>query len=76
MADVKISDLSATGTLTGAEEIPATQSGSTVKVTVQEILDEVPVAAAQADSTATDVAGVVVDLNALLAKLKSAGLMS
>ena len=74
--DVKISALSAAGTITGAEEIPATQSGSTVKVTVQEILDEVPVAAAQSDSTATDVAGVVVDLNALLAKLKAAGLMS
>ena len=76
MADVKISALSAAGALTGAEEIAATQSSSTVKVTVQEILDEVPVAAAQSDSTATDVAGVVVDLNALLAKLKAAGLMS
>ncbi len=32
-------------------------------------------AEAQADSTATDVAGVVADLNALLAKLKTAGLM-
>lgn len=30
----------------------------------------------QANSTATDVAGVVADLNSLLAKLKSAGLMS
>ena len=76
MSDVKISALSSAGSLTGAEEIPATQSGSTVKVTVQEILDEVPVAASQSDSTATDVAGVVVDLNALLAKLKAAGLMS
>lgn len=32
-------------------------------------------AAAQADSTATDVAGLVTDFNALLAKLKAAGIM-
>lgn len=31
--------------------------------------------AAQADSTATDVAGLVTDFNALLAKLKAAGMM-
>lgn len=31
--------------------------------------------AAQADSTATDVAGLVTDLNALLAKARTAGLM-
>jgi hypothetical protein len=30
----------------------------------------------QANSTATDVAGVVTDLNALLAKLQAAGLMA
>ena len=76
MADVKISALSAAGTVTGAEEIPVTQSGSTVKLTVQEILDEVPVAAAQVDSVATDVATLKTDFNALLAKLKAAGLMS
>lgn len=35
-----------------------------------------PKAAKQADSTATDVAGVVTDLNALIAKLKAAGLMA
>lgn len=32
-------------------------------------------AAFQADSTATTIAGLVVDFNALLAKLKAAGLM-
>lgn len=32
--------------------------------------------AAQADSTATDVAGLKTDLNALLAKLRSAGVIS
>ena len=33
-------------------------------------------AATQANSTATDVAGLVTDFNALLAKLKAAGLMN
>jgi hypothetical protein len=33
-------------------------------------------AAFQADSVATDVAGLVTDFNALLAKLKAAGLMT
>ncbi|WP_396021749.1 MULTISPECIES: head fiber protein [Bacillus subtilis group] len=33
-------------------------------------------AAAQADSTATDVEGLVADLNALLAKLKTAKIMA
>lgn len=32
--------------------------------------------AAQAASTATDVAGVVADLNSLIAKLKASGLMA
>ena len=36
----------------------------------------VPQATTQADSTATDVAGVVADLNALISKLKTAGLMA
>ena len=35
-----------------------------------------PIAENQADSTATDVAGLVADFNALLAKLKAAGLMA
>ncbi|KXI97568.1 Head fiber protein [Bacillus cereus] len=34
-----------------------------------------PVAENQVDSTATDVAGLVTDFNALLAKLKASGLM-
>ena len=33
-------------------------------------------AAAQADSTATDVAGLVTDFNALLAKLRAAGIIA
>lgn len=40
------------------------------------IVPEIPVAANQADSTATDVTALVTDFNALLAKLKAAGLMA
>lgn len=39
MADIKISDLSAAGTLTGTEEIPIVQSSTTVKATAQDIAD-------------------------------------
>ena len=49
--------------------------GTTKKLMVPTYPD-VPVAANQADSTATEVAGLVVDFNALLAKLKAAGLMT
>lgn len=44
---------------------------------LKEYIDELQgrVAAAQADSTATDVAGIVADFNALLQKLRDAGLM-
>ncbi len=35
-----------------------------------------PIAENQVDSTATDVVGLVADFNALLAKLKAAGLMA
>ena len=37
---------------------------------------EVPEAENQAESTATDIAGLLADFNALLAKLKTAGLMA
>lgn len=40
------------------------------------IMPEMPVAANQTDSEATTIAGLVTDFNALLAKLKSAGLMA
>ena len=39
------------------------------------IPDEAPVAAAQADSTATDVTELVADFNSLLAKLRAAGII-
>lgn len=48
--------------------------GAWVKVGVDAVIDRV--AAHQANSTATDVAGVVTDFNALLAKLIAAGLMA
>lgn len=48
--------------------------GAWVKVGVDAVIDRV--AAHQANSTAGDVAGVVTDLNALLAKLIAAGLMA
>jgi len=75
MSDVKISSLPAAAALTNAEEIPAVQSGSTVKVTVQELLDLVPVAAPVPDSVATDVAELVIDYNSLLASLRTAGII-
>lgn len=42
------------------------------------ILNEIyeRIATAQSDSTSSDVAGIVVDFNSLLAKLRTAGLMS
>jgi len=39
MADKKISQLDAAASLTGTEEVPVVQSGSTVKTTVQDIAD-------------------------------------
>lgn len=40
------------------------------------VVPEIPTAANQVDSIATDAAGLVTDFNALLAKLKAAGLMA
>lgn len=40
------------------------------------VVPEIPAAANQANSAATEVAGLVTDFNALLAKLKAAGLMT
>lgn len=40
------------------------------------VVPEFPVADAQTDSTATELAGLVTDFNALLDKLKTAGLMA
>ena len=49
--------------------------GGTFEVKAGATLTGLPKAANQAASTATDVAGLKTDLNALLTKLKAAGLM-
>jgi hypothetical protein len=50
--------------------------GGTLEIKQEASVTGLPVAENQADSTATDVAGVVTDFNALLTKLKAAGLMA
>ena len=49
--------------------------GGTLEIKQEASVTGLPIAENQADSTATDVAGLVADFNALLAKLKAAGLM-
>ena len=49
--------------------------GGTLEIKEGAVLLGLPQAAKQADSTATTIAGLVTDFNALLAKLKAAGLM-
>lgn len=50
--------------------------GGTLEVLSGATVTGLPVAENQADSVATTVAGLVTDFNALLAKLKAAGLMA
>lgn len=50
--------------------------GGTLEVLPGASVTGLPAAENQADSTATDVAGLVTDFNALLAKLKAVGLMA
>ena len=50
--------------------------GGTLEVLPGASVTGLPAAENQADSTAADVAGLVTDFNALLAKLKAAGLMA
>lgn len=49
--------------------------GGTLEIKQEALITGFPIAENQADSTATDVAGLVTDFNALLSKLKAAGLM-
>ncbi len=49
--------------------------GGILEIKQEASVTGLPIADNQADSTATDVAGLVTDFNALLAKLKTAGLM-
>lgn len=75
--------LPATDTTLGGVKAAVKTETDTVSVAVDEdgtlyvptYPEEITPATNQADSTATDVAGVVTDFNALLAKLKAAGLM-
>lgn len=46
-----------------------------VLIAMQAQVGSITPAVAQADSTATDAAGVVTDFNALLAKLRTAGIL-
>ncbi len=50
--------------------------GGTLEIKQGASVTGFPAAANQADSTATDTVGLVTDFNALLAKLKAAGLMA
>jgi hypothetical protein len=50
--------------------------GGTLEIAEGASVTGLPVAANQVNSTATDAAGLVTDFNALLAKLKAAGLMT
>jgi hypothetical protein len=75
----------ASATALGGVKAAAKEETDTVPVKIGEdgilyvpaypVVPEVPVAANQADSTATDVTGLVADFNALLTKLKAVGLM-
>lgn len=49
--------------------------GGTMEILPGASVTGLSVAENQADSTATDIAGLVADFNALLSKLKAAGLM-
>lgn len=50
--------------------------GGTLEILEGASVTGLPTAENQVDSTATDTAGLVTDFNALLAKLKAAGLMA
>lgn len=60
----------------GASASTAAAGNHTHAAATTTVLGFVKMAAAQANSTATDAAGLVVDFNALLAKLKAAGLIA
>jgi len=50
--------------------------GGTLEIKPEATVTGLPKAAAQADSTATTVAGLVADFNSLLAKLRAAGYLA
>ena len=49
--------------------------GGTLVIEEGAVIEGLPSAEAQADSTASTIAGLVVDFNALLVKLRAAGIM-
>ena len=61
-----------------ASAVGGVKVGTGLSITAEGVLsaDGITPAANQAGSTASDVAGLVTDFNALLAKLKAAGLMT
>jgi hypothetical protein len=71
--------ISLTGGVTGSASFDGSANVSitaTAAAATASVAGVVKQAATQANSTATDVAGVVADLNALIAKLKAAGIMA
>ena len=64
--------------IAGAETLGGIKVGSGLSITAQGVLsaDGVTPAAAQADSEATTIAGLKEDFNALLAALRTAGLLA
>ncbi len=68
---------SAAGNRYAAKVSVAKDANNVVEIKLAEQTpDTMKQAAAQADSTAADVAGIVADFNALLAKLRAAGIMA
>jgi len=49
--------------------------GGTLVITEDAVVEGLPTAGAQADSTASTIAALVLDFNALLAKLRAVGIM-
>jgi len=91
LTSLEAADIIPAGVITNAELADDVKVGSltalttTAKSSVTAALNEVDglahnalsrIAVAQADSVATDVGGLVADFNALLAKLRTAGLLA
>lgn len=70
-----LADGSVTSTKLGPNSVAVVNLGSDVDTLLAGKLTATK-AAAQANSTATDAAGIVTDFNALLAKLRTAGLLT
>ncbi|MFV8904582.1 head fiber protein [Serratia fonticola] len=60
----------------GVQVVEVLSGGASIPAATTTTIGGVKQAATQANSSATDVAGLVTDVNALLAKLKAAGIMA